>query len=229
MYKNRCFKWGYFTKVSELDINSVLAARSKDKVRIMWVANLIPLKHPEFMVQLGQRLQQDGVDYEINIVGRGVMKDEIAQLIADTHQTDRVHLLGALPNEDVLRMMREHNIFAFTSNKREGWGAVVNEAMAQGCCPVVADHIGSAHFLINDGHNGMLFKTGKVESLYEKVRWLIDHPAEREEMGRQAYLSMRNLWTPEIAAQRFYELCENMLAGKQIEFDEGPCSKANPI
>jgi len=229
MYKNRCFKWGYFTKVSELDIDSVLAARSKDKVRIMWVSRIIDWKHPELPVLLGQRLQQDGVDYEINMLGRGDMKDKIAQLIADTHQTDRVHLLGTLPNDEVMQMMREHNIFVFTSDRQEGWGAVLNEAMAQGCCPVVADEIGAAPFLINDGQNGMLFKSRKVESLYEKVRWLIDHPAEREEMGRQAYLSMRNLWTPEIAAQRFYELSENLLAGKQIEFDEGPCSKALPV
>ena len=44
--------------------------------------------------------------------------------------------------------MEESEIYLVTSDRKEGWGAVVNEAMNSGCA-VVADHmIGAAPWMI---------------------------------------------------------------------------------
>ena len=76
---------------------------------------------------------------------------------------NHVHLLGKMPNGEVMEAMRSHHIFCFTSDKNEGWGAVLNEAMSSGCCPVSSIATGSTPYLIKDGVNGFSFDLDKVE------------------------------------------------------------------
>ena len=76
--------------------------------------------------------------------------------------------------------MRNHDIFIFTSDRQEGWGAVLNEAMDSGSTVVASDAIGSSPFLIKDGQNGFLFKSENHKSLYQKVAYLIDNPLPAE-------------------------------------------------
>lgn len=87
--------------------------------------------------------------------------------------------------------MREHDIFTFTSNKREGWGAVLNEAMSCGCACVVSDLIGAAPYLIKAGINGYTFKTGDVCSFVSCVQKLIDC---REKEKKFNIMLIRQCW-----------------------------------
>ena len=92
----------------------------------------------------------------------------------------------------------------------------------------VSNRIGAVPFLINDGVNGLLFKSENLDSLEEKVCFLLNHPQERIEMATNAIMTMRNEWSPQKAAQRFMYLAEQLLHGSESEFKEGPCSKAYP-
>ena len=47
-------------------------------------------------------------------------------------------------------------------------------------------------------------------------------------MAKNAVMTMRNEWSPKIAAQCFMYLVEQLLHGSDSEFKEGPCSKAYP-
>jgi glycosyltransferase involved in cell wall biosynthesis len=38
---------------------------------------------------------------------------------------------------------------------------------------------------IREGQGGVAYEPGSVDSLARQVSWLIDHPNEREEMGRK--------------------------------------------
>ena len=86
-----------------------------------------------------------------------------------------VSLLGNLPNEEVLQMMRESHIFIFTSDRGEGWGVVLSEAMANGCTVVASNKIGAAPFLVKHKKNGMLFQSGSIKSLYKAVKFIIEN------------------------------------------------------
>ena len=136
-------------------------------------------------------------------------------------------MLGAMPPEAVREHMEKAEIFLFTSDFNEGWGAVLNESMNSGCAVVASHAIGSVPFLIRDGENGLIYRNGDDDGLYKRVTRLIDDPALRDRLGRNAYRTLADTWNAETAAERFLQLSQALLDGKSPElFDEGPCSRA---
>ena len=122
--------------------------------------------------------------------------------------------------------MSKHAIFLFTSDRNEGWGAVANEAMSYGCVMVGADEIGSIPYLVTDNVNGMIFKACNINSLYEKVIYLINNPMERERMSKAGMQTMRNVWSPENATSSLVNFIESLQRKEIPHILYGPCSKA---
>lgn len=227
-YKNRCYKWGYFTEVSDLDIESVVSSRDSGQIRIMWCARFLDWKHPELPVKMAAKLKGK-YNFVINMFGVGVNYEYIKELVNELGVNDYIKIHGSLANAEILKIMREHDIFLFTSDKNEGWGAVANEAMSNGCIIVGSDMIGSIPFLVKDGENGCIFKSEDVESLTEKVEWLINNPEDRKRLAINGYHTMKNLWSPTNAAKNLLQLIDDIKEGHDTTIQEGPCSKALPI
>lgn len=225
-FKNRCFKWGYFTEVPDFNIEKKSTHLT---TRILWVARMLPLKHPSMVVKLAKSLMAKGYDFEINMIGIGIEFNHVEQLIKQLGVGNNVHLLGNKPNKEVLGLMREHDIFLFTSDKQEGWGAVLNEAMSNGCVPVASHVIGSVPFLIENKKNGMIFKSEDDNSLLKNVEYLINNPNLRSQMSIRAYETLHNLWSPKNAALSFFNLAKSMLANEPSPAVEGPCSVASTL
>lgn len=230
-YPNKCLKWGYFTAVPELDIVSVQKKkRLVSTLKILWVARFLKLKHPERMLQLATMLLKAGFsDFVINMVGSGEEFDSIKQQISDQGLGFHIKLLGNFPNDQIHTLMREHHIFCFTSDENEGWGAVLNEAMSNGCAVVASHVIGSVPYLIKNAENGFIYNSNSLQDLFEKVKYLIDHPDKREVISIAAYNTMHDIWSPRNAARNLLKFVECKLSGQTISISEGPCSKANPI
>lgn len=226
-FRGKCFKWGYFTEVPALDIESIQKLKSNSpKVKILWVGRFLKLKHPEQMVKLALFLYSRNVDFLIEMIGMGPEFARVSSLIKIYQLEKYIKLLGALPNKEVVEKMRSHDIFCFTSDRREGWGAVLNEAMSAGCCPVSSIAAGSTLYLIKNGQNGLIFDLKIKNDLCEQVFYLIEHPETRKKMGVEAYKTMRNFWNPKNAALKLYQLCDALLKRNVISINEGPCSKA---
>jgi len=228
-FRGRCYKFGYFPRIPDQDVKAVLEAKPKGKVRIIWCARFIKWKHPELAVLLAEKLKAAGYDFEINMIGGGPLYKSIEKLVTDKKVGDCVHLLGNYPNAEVLKLMAAHHIFLFTSDRNEGWGVVLNEAMGQCCCPVAADAIGSVPSLLQNGVNGRVFESGSLDSLFSSMRELLDHPQSIGEMAEKAYLTVRDEWNPAEAAKCLLELCEAKLCNKPYLKASGVCSLAYPI
>ncbi len=229
-YPNKMFKWGYFTKVEKIPIDKILKEKRGGSLKILFVARLIDWKHPEMAVLLGKHLNKKGVDFEINIVGSGVMIEKLEDLIHQNNLQKVVHLKGNLPNEEVLDLMKVSHIYLFTSDRNEGWGAVANEAMANGCTLVSSNMIGASPFLVEPGQNGMVFRSGSIQEMTAQVFLLAENRDLCEELARNAYNTISKTWSPETAAKRLLDLYEMLKRGiDKIEYEKvGPCSKAFP-
>lgn len=231
-FRGKSFKWGYFTNVEKINIVELIQQKhySDAKItRILWVGRFIPLKHAEQMVILADQLKSKGINFTITMVGSGPEEMKIKKSVIKKGLSEKFCFLGSIPNEEVRKVMKAHHIFCFTSNRLEGWGAVVNEAMSCGCCPVVSKDCGSASFLIKDGINGFIFDLFKSKDLFDKVYWLIRHPDRCEQMSIESYRTMYDIWSPHNAATRLVALSEMILSNKNCEeldlFKDGPCSK----
>lgn len=226
-FNNKCYKWGYFTKVdSDFEVEAREQGASTSKITpLMWCARLLKLKHPELPVQLAARLKANGFNFVLDMYGSGEELESTKMLAQRLDVSDVVHFYGNLPNDQILEAMRNHSIFLFTSDKNEGWGAVLNESMSNGCVPVASDAIGSVPYLIRDNENGMIFNSESIESLYEKVVFLLKHPEERKKMSQRAFYTMREVWSPANAANNLIRLIDDLQREGETSIVEGPCSK----
>lgn len=227
-YLGRTYKWGYFPEGKEHDLDRLFQCRrAHRKPSILWAARMIDWKHPETAIQLADRLKQNGYDFDLNMIGNGEMEPQIKTFIREKRLDDCVHMLGAMPPEAVREHMEAADIFLFTSDFNEGWGAVLNESMNSACAVVASHAIGSVPFLLEDGKNGFIYRSGDADGLYERVVKLLDQPELRESMGRNAYRTLAEVWNANVAAQRFIMLAQELLEGKKTNlFEEGPCSRA---
>lgn len=226
-YPKKKFKWGYFTEVKEMDIKHIISQKPVEKIELLWTARFIPLKLPELAVQLCNELKKKGYKFHLNMIGNGEMLDHIKKLIINMNLQDCIDILPFMPNSEVHNYMKKANIFLFTSNRREGWGAVLNEAMSNGCAVVASHAIGAVPFLINHQKNGLIYKSGSLNSILHQTEKLINNRSFRNELGINAYYTLRNDWSPEKAASNFLKLAKSFLDGQVCIIDSGPCSIAN--
>lgn len=226
---NKAYKWGYFPEVKQYpDIDQLL--ERKKRPSILWVGRLIGLKHPDASILLAEKLKNDDYDFDLNIIGNGEMEAQLKGMIQEKQLGDCVHMLGAMTPEEVRAHMERADVFLFTSDFNEGWGAVLNESMNSACAVVASHAIGSVPFLVKDGENGFIYKNGDSDDLYKKVAVLLADKETREGMGRKAYHTIINTWNAEVAAERFLKLAEALQKGASTDlFEDGPCSKAGRL
>lgn len=228
-YRNRMFKWGYFTTVGNCSEKKTGSTQGVSSLKILFVARFLNLKHPELPVTAAGRLKDKGYKFELNMYGSGPEHDRIKALISSLGLQDCVFLKGNLPNDEILQEMKQHDIFLFTSDRHEGWGAVLNESMSNGCAVIASDKIGSVPFLIEDGVNGLIFKDQSVDDLTLKLEYLINNPDKCTELGNRAISTMCNIWSPGNAARNLLKLIDGIKSGNPQIIDSGPCSPAYPI
>lgn len=228
-FRDKCYKWAYFTKAEPFNVEEVIKARKSDKVYLMWCARFIDWKHPEIPILLANELKKEGYQFEVDMYGEGKMKDQIQSMISLMDLNDCVHLCGNAANDQILKQMRQHDIFLVTSDQNEGWGAVVNEALANGCVVVGDEMIGSVPYLVKHGVNGRIYKSGNIKSLKEQVLHYLNHRDELHNNAFAAYKTMIEQWSPKKAVENLLVLIDSLYKGNRNPIEDGPCSMAYPI
>ena len=230
MNPRKCFRWGYFTEVKKYESEDTLMKEKHfsktGKVLIIWVGRYIGLKHPETAVYVAEKLNSEGYDFEMKMIGSGKLENKIKTLVEKKQLTDKVAVLGSMSPTDVRNHMEKADIFLFTSDRNEGWGAVLNESMNSGCALVADSNIGSVPYLIQDGVNGLIYKSTNKKDAYNKVKYLFDHTCKMRDIGINAYKTMIGVWNPQTAAENVLALFESLSHGEDTTVKEGPCSHA---
>lgn len=229
LFEGKALKWGYFPYVREE--SRVRIHDASDKIKLLWVGRFLDWKHPDDAVKAARILDEKGVPFSLTMVGAGDMEHELRRLISDLNLTDKVELTGPKKPDEVRLLMGESDTLLFTSDKKEGWGAVVNEAMSEGCAVIASHAVGSAPYLITNGYNGFIYQSGNTNMMAEKIAELASDPARKSLLSMRAYDTIASSWNPDVAATRILEVSSKALAGLPILglYDEGPCSMAQPI
>lgn len=226
---SKCFKWGYLPAVTKYsDIENMVASKCAN--HIIWVGRFIDCKHPEFAIAGLKAIKDKGLDFTCEFVGNGPLLEVSKKQVVEVGLDKQVSFVGALKPNEVRKRMENASVFIFNSDRYEGWGAVVNEAMNAGCAVLVSHVVGSAPFLITQDVNGRVYEYGNSNEFIASLEHYLTHPEKVREMGMEAYKTMVGLWNIETAVPRFLNMVRSLLAGQKIPmYDVGPCSKATDI
>ncbi len=158
-------------------------------LRILSVGRLIEKKGHQYLIEACALLAERGVDYECRIVGTGPLQKLLQARIKHHGLQDRVLLLGALNEAEILELYHTSSIFTLPcvvarSGDRDGIPVVLTEAMA--CeLPVVTTPVAGIPELVQPEETGLLVEERDANSLADALERLITDKALRKRLGQQ--------------------------------------------
>lgn len=241
-YPRKMLRFGYFTRFEPCGREGCHAKRDRNEVPlILWAGRFLDWKHPDDAIRVAAELKKEGLSFELCMIGGGAMEQALKDSAERSGLAGTVRFEGFMKPEQVRERMKQADLFLFTSDHREGWGAVLNEAMNSGCAVVANAGAGASRYLIRDGENGLLYRSGDYAKLKEHVGRLLGDREQRRRLGRSAYETIRDVWNPREAAVRLLSVCGQIVEWENSEKKrgvaapeakdftlpaEGPCSPA---
>ncbi|MBI3667174.1 MAG: glycosyltransferase family 4 protein [Acidobacteria bacterium] len=158
--ENRIFVTPQYQNLSPLlaiqrDTGSFQEAK-KSGIRYFYAGRLESFSGVDLLIRAFNRLALKYGDVELQILGDGSQKPFLERLVLGSIKS-RVVFHGAVPRERVPRMFAGGDIFVHP-NRGQGWGMVVNEALAAGMPVIASRAVGAAEELVLDGVNGWLLE-----------------------------------------------------------------------
>lgn len=223
LFPDRMWQWGYFTRPPD---QGLPVKERRGGLRILYAGRMLWWKQIDTLIRAFHVLQQRVPAARLTLIGEGPCRPALEHLAQRLRLGQTARFLSSMPMEEVRGQMREANIFVLPSNSHEGWGAVVNEAMSEGCTVVASQAAGSANTMIRDGINGCTFRSGDRRQLGEiLIRLALDPPWCRK-MAAAGQHTMTECWSPGLAAERFLAVAGALLARQALPlFTEGPMTR----
>ncbi len=176
------------------------------------VAALAPHKDYPTFVKTAELLLRENLPAHFLLIGRddGCQR-EIEQLIAQSRQPERFHLLGF--RNDIPYILPELDLFLFTS-KTEGLGSSLLDALYCGV-PIVSTAAGGIPEIIQHEKNGLLAPVGDATSLARSVKRLLEEPALRNKLVKQGRETVKAFSKAEMARKtvEVYSSCQSATTG----------------
>jgi glycosyltransferase involved in cell wall biosynthesis len=162
----------------------------RDTPTILAVGRLVEKKGYPYLIEACRLLIDRGYDVRLRIVGGGQMKDALRRHIAEVGLDERVELLGARPQDEVIELYRTATVFALPcvvldNGDRDGIPNVLVEAMRLGL-PVVSTAVSGIPELVGDETTGLLVPPRDAEALASALARLLDDAQLRTRLATGA-------------------------------------------
>ncbi|MEW6127511.1 MAG: glycosyltransferase [Acidobacteriota bacterium] len=175
------------------------------------VARLYPVKGHKYFLEAAAQVAANAEQAHFVLVGDGELKNQLAQQAENLGIQNRLHLLGN--RSDARHLVSAFDVAVLTSLS-EGLPNTVMEAMSAGV-PMVATAVGGTRELIRDGETGFLVPPADVNSLVERLRFILSNETLSKriaENGREFVTSQFSISRMVEAVEHLYE--ELLTAGK---------------
>ncbi len=161
---------------------------SKGRLVVLYLGRLVEIKAVDILIQAMTKVDEKAC---LLIVGEGELKNDLESLALRLGLSDRVKFLGAADPSEVGLYYSLSDISVLNSKfmpnypvNAETWGFTLNEAMSLSIPVVASKAVGAQVDLIIDSETGMAVEENNVESLAEKINFLIADDERRERIGR---------------------------------------------
>lgn len=155
----------------------------KKSFTIISVARLIPAKGYDMLLRIAKRLNDDGLDFDLWIVGTPYNDDynkSLVKYIEDNNLTN-AKLLGRQMNP--YSFMSQADLYV-CSSKVEGFSISVAEAITCGL-PVITTKCTGPTEILGDGEYGIIVDFDE-EQLYQALKNVIEHPETMKQFADKA-------------------------------------------
>ncbi len=143
-------------------------------------------------------------------------KQEVLNVIQKRGLKDKIKLLGFLDYSDFIEEAKNHDIFLSHSIKgsdgeTEGGAPVTLIEMSAYGMPVVSTFHCDIPEIILDGSSGFLVKEKDVDSLTQRLEYLVCHPETWQEMGSLGRLHIEREYNAKIQASKLKDIYTGLL------------------
>lgn len=164
-------------------------------LQVLMVGRFVAKKGFSYGLRTFARLLETHPSSRLVIVGDGPLERTLRALARELGLGDRVTWCGAVPHDEVTRLVRESSVLLAPSvvdehGDRESGLIVAKEASACGV-PVVATVHGGLPEIVDHGVTGLLAPERDVDALARHLVALADSPSLRAQLGAAAAAKMR--------------------------------------
>jgi glycosyltransferase involved in cell wall biosynthesis len=199
-------------------VNLARAARARPFRRprpYIFSASRLDLRHKavDVLIEAFALLAPEVPDLDLLIAGDGPGRTRLEEMICAMRLEARVHLLPALPHDELWSLYKGALLFVMLSRIAEGLPLVFFEAMACGTA-VIGTRIGGSPEIVVHQETGLLVENNELCEVVAAMRRLLADPDERQRIGQRAYESSKAYDWRTVAAS-YLALYQDSLATAQ--------------
>jgi glycosyltransferase involved in cell wall biosynthesis len=176
-------------------------------VVFFFCGQMIARKGVDVMLSAFAQLVDKGLDVELLLVGRKAELPKFMDKIS-LRVRERIRYEGFQAPEKLPKFFSQCDVLVLPS-RHDGWGVVVNQALAAGLPVIASDAVGSAMDLVEQGVNGLYCVAGDVDSLRQAMEQLVAHPDLARQWGEKAREKAAMI-TPEVGAEQWVQVYEEL-------------------
>jgi colanic acid/amylovoran biosynthesis glycosyltransferase len=179
------------------------------------IARLVEKKGLQYSIQAVAKLIPHHPNLQYQIVGDGLLKEELQQLIEQLNVSNNIKLLGWKTQQEIFTIMKDADILLAPSvtsqdGNCEGIPMCLMEAMAKGL-PVISTYHSGIPELIEDGVSGYLLPEREIDDLASKIEHLILNPDLRQKMGQAGRKKIETEYNIELLCDRLETTLQKLI------------------
>ena len=200
-------KWKVYITPNSIQVNQGLEIAPKRYEKIAFVGNLIPTKG---IYELVEAVKQCSENTTLTIVGpsdKAVINDikQIAGELIDK----RIKLIGSLPNEQAVEMIKSMDVIALpTYYPSEAFPISILEAMSYGKMVISTPRAAIKDMLtaVDGTECGYLVRERSIEDIVEAIKWCQQNKEMADERCAKAYEKVNNCYRTDIVYDLYRSL-----------------------
>jgi len=172
----------YFLNICRF-LNSESRNFSK-KIKVLYAGKFNDRKGFDILLEYLENSENEFLNnFEFTLIGTGDYIKRVKKLSL----RNNIEFVPFVERQAMPKYFSASDVFLFPG-RYDGWGMVINEAMANGLIVVSTPYVGAVEDLIEDEKNGLVIE-GDVKSIQSKLEWIISNRNQLQSISEKAKLS----------------------------------------
>ena len=211
-YSRRFPNLPHFCIPYHCDLSAFSALRRPSEVNgamtFLFCGQMILRKGVDLLLQAFDRLIARGFNVRMLLVGREADLPNFMKMVSPAARV-RINYEGFQPPERLPEYFGRSDVFVLPS-RHDGWGVVINQALAAGLPIITSDAVGAGLDLVENGINGIRVAAADVEALYAAMEKFTLSPDLARRWGKRSRERASDL-TPEAGAVKWVQVFDRLM------------------